>query len=319
MEQVKPDGVTTETAEQVRPDGITTQSMGKKMFPGSNINQFYIKSLTIDDDASTRAILQHSYAELIEAGLLDEWPLTPKGKKKTDSGKLILDHPTITFLSDLCHRIRSFGKYLYAEERKTKAESQMTKVDCLRLKRNFAWWLFTCQTDSLDEMRKSGYAVVYHHFNNHSHCGVWCPHKDKPKEDLDKLLRYRNVTSDKKLFDQSVMILEIFLTDNKLRECMHKTHSQKNEAMHKSYDRYAPKKKTFSQWVALNGRIAIAVGIEKLGYLFFCDHLFLELGLEMMDVTKDGLRSMSLAKECEKSYQRRDNVKRRQNGGNIKK
>lgn len=31
VEQVKPDGVTTETAEQVRPDGITTQSMGKKM------------------------------------------------------------------------------------------------------------------------------------------------------------------------------------------------------------------------------------------------------------------------------------------------
>ena len=28
-------------------------------------------------------------------------------------------------------------------------------------------------------------------------------------------------------------------------ECMHKTHSQKNEAMRKSYDRYAPKKKRF--------------------------------------------------------------------------
>ena len=143
------------------------------------VNICHVAIVTLDDDASTRAILSHSYKELIDAGKMETWPLTAKGNRKSDSGKLPLDHPEIIFFSDLCHRVRSFGKYLYVEERKAKKDSTMTKVDCLRLKRNFAWWLFTSRHDTLEEFKNAGMAVVEHHFNNHQYCGEWCPHQCK--------------------------------------------------------------------------------------------------------------------------------------------
>ena len=76
------------------------------------VQKCHIAVVTLDDDSPTRAILSHSYKEQIEASLLDKWPLTEKGNRKTDSGKLPLHHPVIIFFSDLCHRIRSFWKYL---------------------------------------------------------------------------------------------------------------------------------------------------------------------------------------------------------------
>jgi hypothetical protein len=43
----------------------------------------------------------------------------------------------------LSHQVRTFAKYLYALKKVGKAKSEMNDIDCLRLKRNYAWWLFT--------------------------------------------------------------------------------------------------------------------------------------------------------------------------------
>ena len=87
----------------------------------------------------------------------------------------------------------------------------MNKIDCLRLKRNFAWWLFTASHTDIVDFGKSGLAVVEHHFNNHEFCGEWCPHK-KNKDDIERLTKYRSKTSTKPLYDKCMEILLKFLT-----------------------------------------------------------------------------------------------------------
>ncbi len=75
----------------------------------------FIDIICIDDDASTRAYLSHSFAYLdamqmprqtTKAGV----PKTAKGDNK---GRLPKNHTIITFLADLHHHVQTFGKYLW--------------------------------------------------------------------------------------------------------------------------------------------------------------------------------------------------------------
>jgi hypothetical protein len=91
--------------------------------------------ICIDDDISTRAYLKHSFEDLDALGLPRPATKTgkPKKSKKVDKGKLGRDHPAIKFLDDLCHRVRSFGKFLRALLKRGKKKSEMNVVNCLRL------------------------------------------------------------------------------------------------------------------------------------------------------------------------------------------
>jgi hypothetical protein len=149
----------------------------------------FISIICIDDDATTKAYLQHSFADLLAKQL--PRPLNKKGEPKSgkvnDKGKLQKDHPVIKFLADLSHRVRSFSKYLYALKNVSKSESEMTDIDCLRLKRNYAWWLFSGVNLTYEEFKQSAASPVFHHFNDHSLCGTWCKHTKKTEEELKKL------------------------------------------------------------------------------------------------------------------------------------
>jgi hypothetical protein len=122
-----------------------------------------------------KAALSHSFADL--DALLKAHPTTKKGVPKTakrdDKGRLPKNHPVITFLADLCHRVRTFGKYLWNLKQGGKRKSTMNIVDCLRLKRNYAWWLFSGRTLTFDEFKRSCRSPVLHHFNDHSTCGTF--------------------------------------------------------------------------------------------------------------------------------------------------
>ncbi len=67
----------------------------------------FIDIICIDDDASTRAYLSHSFADLDEMQM--PRPTTkagvPKTAKRDDKGRLPKNHPVIMFLADLCHRV----------------------------------------------------------------------------------------------------------------------------------------------------------------------------------------------------------------------
>jgi hypothetical protein len=98
----------------------------------------------------------------------------------------------------------------------------MNVVDCLRLKRKYAWWLFSGQTLTFEEFERSCRSPVLHHFNDHSGCGTcWCKHRDKSESELAELTKYRNKEVDKELYLLIVDIIDRFSNEDKLRECHH--------------------------------------------------------------------------------------------------
>ncbi len=127
----------------------------------------------------------------------------------------------------------------------------MNDVDCLRLKRNYVWWIFTGASLTFEEFENSALSPVLHHFNDHSTCGTWCHHRNKDQQELAKLKKYRCMTANETLYLQCIEIIEKFSTEERLRECHHVMNSQKNEAMNKSIMRYIPKDKIYCQLMAL--------------------------------------------------------------------
>jgi hypothetical protein len=83
-----------------------------------------------------------------------------------------------------------------------KGQSEMNDIDCLRLKQNYAWWLFLGMQVTYKEFEQSAKSLILHHFNNHSKWGSWCIHREKSKADLQKLKKYRCKEKNAKLFLQ---------------------------------------------------------------------------------------------------------------------
>jgi hypothetical protein len=91
----------------------------------------FIKVVCIDNDATTKAYLCHCFFDLDAKGLPRPTNLKgePRSSTRDDKGKLFRDHPSLTFLANLCHQIRSFVKYLYALKPLSKKKSEMNNVD----------------------------------------------------------------------------------------------------------------------------------------------------------------------------------------------
>jgi hypothetical protein len=178
----------------------------------------FIDIFCIDDDASTGAYLSHSFANLDVMQM--PCPTTkagvPKRVKQDDKGRLPKNHPIITFLANLCHCVRTFGKYLWHLKNGGNNESKINVVDCLQLKRNYAWWLFSGRTQMFEDFQLSCKGPVLHHFNNHSTCGTWCKHRDKSESELAKLKKYRNKQVNNKLYLLIYEIIETFYDEDKL-------------------------------------------------------------------------------------------------------
>jgi hypothetical protein len=272
----------------------------------------FIDIVCIDDDATTKAYLSHCFADLDFNEIAR--PTNTKGEAKTakkdDKGKLPRDHPVVVFLADLSHRIRSFAKYLYALKPLAKSKSEMNDVDCLRLKRNYAWWIFTGSSMSYDDFKDSALCPVLHHFNDHSKCGTWCHHRDKDTEELAKLKKYRCKKANNQLYLQCLEIIERFSTEERLKECHHTTNSQKNEAMNKSIMRYVPKDQTYGRSMALTSRLNLSVSIDSLGHARYYERLFTKMKFKHTELTFSGLRRMWRKKEYGRMYQGRKEVKK---------
>jgi hypothetical protein len=273
----------------------------------------FIDVVCIDDDATTKAYLTHCFEDLDARGM--PRPTNTKGEPKTakadNKGKLPRNHPIIIFLADLCHRVRTFGKYLWKLKGQGKKKSKMNRVDCLRLKRNYAWWLFSGRRLTFDEFEKSSKSPVLHHFNDHSTCGSWCKHRDKSEEELKKLTKYRCKVKNPQLYLFCTEIIDRFSSHQNLKECHHQMHSQKNEAMNKSIMRYVPKERTFCRTMALTSRISTSVAIDTLGHAQYYEDLFLSMKFQPTELTFSGLRRMWRKKEYGRIYCGRRDVKRR--------
>jgi hypothetical protein len=274
-----------------------------KVWSHADISAF-INIICLDDDATTRAYLQHSFAHL-DANNLPR-PTNKKGEPKTgkrnDKGKLHKEHPVIQFLADLSHRVRTFAKYLYALKNAAKKHSEMNDIDCLRMKRNYAWWLFSGVSLTYEEFAASVRSPVLHHFNDHTTCGTWCKHTKKTVSELQKLKKYRCKETNAKLYLQCEEIVARFSTEEHLRECYHKMSSQKNEAMNKSIMRYAPKDKTYARTMSLTSRINLSIGIDCVGHAEYYQRLFSSMLFRHTALTFSGLRRMWRKKEYGRMY-----------------
>ncbi len=125
----------------------------------------------------------------------------------------------IKFLANLSHRVRTFAKYVYKLKKAAKKTSEMNGVDALRLKRNYAWWLFSGVNLTYAQFKQSAKSPVLHHFNDHSHCGTWCKHTTKSEEELSKLKKYRCKKQNEKLYLQCEEIIERISTKERPKEC----------------------------------------------------------------------------------------------------
>jgi hypothetical protein len=184
-----------------------------------------------------------------------------------------------------------------------KKRSVLNVVDCLRLKRSYAWWLFSGRRLSFMEFKKSAKSPVLHQFNDHTTCGTWCKHREKGEKELKELNKYRCKVKNDKLYLFCSEIIERLSNEENLCECRHQMHSQKNEAMNRSIMRDCPKEKTYCRSMALISRINIAIGINTLGHAMKFQHTKL---------TWSGLRLMWRKKEYGRIYFGLQKVKLRQ-------
>ena len=96
-----------------------------------------VETIVSDDDSTMRARCRHSYAEKIAAGLLQERPRDAKGNLLKDRGLLPLRVQELKFLADPSHRTKVAGKAVYGVCTMKRSETEGTKCDAMRLKRNF--------------------------------------------------------------------------------------------------------------------------------------------------------------------------------------
>jgi hypothetical protein len=178
-------------------------------------------------------------------------------------------------------------------------------VDAYRLKRNFGYWLLSSHTETFDIFTEKSKAVVEHHFNNHIHCGDWCPMRKvtNATKTATGNLKYRCKKENAILYKQIIEIMGRFVKPEKLRECHHGYSSQKNESMNKLISRYTPKDRTFSQSTSLASRVCLAVGVDSVGQEEYFRLLFAKLKMKLPENTKLLLRKMKIKRDYDRKYQ----------------
>ena len=134
-------------------------------------------------------------------GLLTAYPKTPGGKPKVSRGDLPLSHPPWVKLADHNHRMRCLANKCYGLAKAKQEVSMCSFADALHLKRNACYAVHDYKGEDFETFKKSVWAVLHHHFGDHSTCGKWCPwlrNKDDP-EALKKLF-YRCKDNNVKLY-----------------------------------------------------------------------------------------------------------------------
>lgn len=128
----------------------------------------FIEHIVADDDSTMRSLLQHK-SENSKKGKL---------KKSVDVPK---------WLADPSHRTKVVAKPIYALAAAPKSKSLVTKLDAMRIKKYYSYFIKQCRDLPFEEMKRRSLAPVEHLFNNHEYCHEsWCVHKKKEIEEKQK-------------------------------------------------------------------------------------------------------------------------------------
>ena len=113
---------------------------------------------------------------------------------------------------------------------------------------------------------------------------------------------YRSKIEHADLYRDISAAYQPYITKDMLSQLRHTWSTQTNEAMNQSVAAYAPKGKTFSLTSSLDTCVAIAAGIQVLGYLQFWELIFGTLDVHM----DANLRKHLQSKDKHKKATRRD-------------
>ena len=249
-----------------------------------------------------------------------EWPRTGANNKKKDNGLLSILHKIIEFLADANHRVKTYAGPIFAFARLPKGISEATSTDGERMKRNMGYAIHQNKKKTLEQMRQAMTAVLEHHFNNHEHCGEWCPAVYwKDNEKVSKALKYRCKEKNKKLYEQLKTHHEKFVTDAWMKDLMHDFDSNKPESFNGFLTKFLPKHKFFASTIINQGRTYLAISVDSVGYVKSYFSLFTVLGIQTTDTTTDHHRRLDRKRQLGQERKRTSKYKQKRNEQKNKK
>lgn len=250
-----------------------------------------VKVICLDDDTSTRSLLKWSNADHMKNNNTTVMPQAPKTKGKNkgdlqprkDNGRLPGHIPEPQFVADPNHRKKVLTKQLRAMLAMTVDKKHtLAATDVLRIGKSFGYMIRGLKHLTEDQYISAADAVLEHHFDNHDHCGVWCPRKRLSQLQRTQSDRYyRCKTRDAKLYNVLKQMISRFITLPNLREVAHSFDTQVNESLNNSIAWLAPKNKCYGGSQSLCNRISIAIGVNSLGVSRYYAKLFKALSITM--------------------------------------
>ena len=256
-----------------------------KMMSGSVYYEFIVS----DDDTTMKKYLTHPEKR-------------PRGEKNI-GGRLPKEIPVPTWFADPTHRAKCVaGKFFNYN----KSEKNMSKLDCLRLKKYYSYYIKCNRKKSLSEIMDNIMAPIDHLFDDHTHCeSSWChkkameENKIKSKEIGSERSRegyYRCKVKDKELYESLCDLYRPYITEERIGQCKHEFETQVNEGMNTCVAKYAPKGRHYSKTISLEARVKIAAGIYNVGYHFFWTEIMKGLGIDIEPSLEEYLLKKDLDK-----------------------
>ena len=242
----------------------------------------------MDDDASTRSALRWSNADYLKNNNTDKLPQVAitRGKNKgkmqdrPDKGNLDAEVNEPKFCSDPNHRRKQFTKELIEfEKQRASVNLTMTKVDAKRIGKNFGYFVRTLDALDESEYEANARAIIDHHFDIHTNCRVqWCKCKNMTNE--QRFYRNpHNSDADSKLYNHLHTILAKYASVDRLKEVAHGMDTNCNESLNNTISYFAPKNRVFCGTRSLHNRVAIAIGINSMGFMVYFQRLLKALGI----------------------------------------
>ena len=208
------------------------------------------------------------------------------------------------FLADPTHRTKVVAKKVFSLLSLSKKETEVSKADCLRLKKYWGYMLKQNRRREMSIFENAAKAPLEHLFDNHQFCGPWCKRKSQTQEQKQQSQQYyRCKSKNSRLYTQLQEALAEFQTPERLEESAHPFDTQTNEAMNTAVAKYAPKHKTYATSTSLKNRVNIAVGVQVWGYEKFWVSVFDFLGISVTNKMLQYLTSQD--RSCFKLQQRK--------------
>ena len=125
----------------------------------------YYKYIVSDDDTTMKKYLTR----------LDK---RPRGEVNI-GGRLLKEIPVPKWFADPTHRAKCIaGKFF----KYNKTNKYMSKLDCLRLKKYYSYYIKCNRNKDIEDIMKNIVAPIDHLFDDHKHCdSSWC-HKKAEEE-----------------------------------------------------------------------------------------------------------------------------------------